>query len=99
MIKKGTISRPYHLTYDELELTELVKDPFQRNIEKVNSIHYLGNSTHSYQYSERGLFNDDEILEILHEMGIYSIRNNDEFMLVTSDHAINKLSYVASVET
>ena len=82
-LKKGTISRHIHLTYDELELTEGVKEHFQRNIEEVNSIHYLGNSTHSYQYSERGLFNNDEILEILHEMGIYSIKNNDEFMLVT----------------
>jgi hypothetical protein len=96
-LKKGTISRPIHLTYDELELTEGVKEHFQRKTEEVNSIHYLGNFTHSYQYSERGLFKDDEIIDILHEMGIYSIGNNDEFMFVTSDHTVNKLSYVASL--
>ena len=27
-LKKGTISRPIHLTYDELELTEGVKEHF-----------------------------------------------------------------------
>jgi hypothetical protein len=88
-LKKGTISRPHNPTYDELELTEGVKTHFQRIIEETNSIHHLGNSTYSFPYGERGLFNNDEILDILHEMGIFSIRKSDDFSLVTSDHTIN----------
>jgi hypothetical protein len=94
-LKKGTISRPHNPTYDEFELTEQVKTHFQRTIEETNSIHYLDNSTYSYQYSERGLFNNDEILDILHEMGIFSIGKSNDFNLITSDHMINKLHYLA----
>jgi hypothetical protein len=96
-LKKGTISRPHNPTYDELKLTEQVKTHFQRIIEEINSNHYLGNSTYSFHYGERGLFNNDEILNILHEMGIFSIGKSGDFNLVTSDHTTSKLSYVASL--
>jgi uncharacterized protein YjbI with pentapeptide repeats len=96
-LKKGTISRPLHLTYEELGLLEGVKRHFLRVTEEISSIHYHGNLTYSYQYSERGLFDNDEIFDILREMGIFSVGNNDDFSLVSSDHMINKLSYVASL--
>jgi len=96
-LKKGTISRSHNPTYDDLELIEGVKTHFQRIIEEINSIHHLGNSTYSFPYGERGLFDNDQIFDILQEMGIFSIGKTDDFSLATSDHTINKLSYVASL--
>ena len=78
-------------------MAESVKAYCQKVIEVINSIHHLNNSTYAYHYSERGLFNNEEILDILHEMGTFSLQRDTQLSLVSSDHMINKLPYVASL--